>query len=205
VQARQPVDPPPPLWIPHSLDGYQPDARWWLYEPDGLHGIAHGARVAVWADQVAAAQQAAGVAVDRVAVRVAAVLHDCRRYDSGTDLWHGERAATWFTTHAAQLAPHLTPAQVARVAYLLAWHVPPDSACPAMTPELMALKDADGLDRVRLVDYDVHYLRTPYLVGEMIRATRLWEASAPGQPGAPGVPWARVRNAARALDLWPDG
>jgi uncharacterized protein len=174
---------------------------WWLYQPDGLHGVGHCARVLVWADRVAAAQHAAGVAVDREAVRWAAVLHDCRRYDDGRDAWHGERAARFFGTHAAQLAPHLTRAQVARVQYLLAWHVPADSACPALTPELQALKDGDSIDRVRLGDLDPRYLRTPHLVGEQARATQLWQASAWRQPV---TPWARVRTAARGLGLWPE-
>src|SRR5690348_5489927 len=53
----------------------------------------------------------------------------------------GARAAAWFGAHAAQLTPPLTAAQVARVQYLLRWHVPSDYTCPALTPELQALKD----------------------------------------------------------------
>jgi uncharacterized protein len=200
VQARHPADPPPPPWIPRGLDAYQPDPTWWAHKPSKLHGIGHAARVLLWADRVAVGLAAAGVAIDREAVRWAALCHDCRRHDDTADDWlHGERAATWFGRQAAQIAPHLTPAQVARVAYLVRWHVPADAACPQVTPELKALKDGDGLDRVRLGDYDPRYLRTPYLLGEQARATRLWETSRDGRE----QPWDRVRAAARALGLWP--
>jgi hypothetical protein len=86
--------------------------------------------------------------------------------------------------------------------YCMRWHAPEDATCPLMTAELMVLKDGDSLDRVRLGDFDPHYLRTPYLVGEQARATQLWRASAPGQPGGP---WDRVRRAAQGQGLWPEG
>jgi len=80
-------------------------------------------------------------------------------------------------------------------------------AIPPLMPDDLTHQAAtayyDGLDRVRLdgdAAFDARNLRTPYLQGEEARARQLWQASAPGQPGAP---WARVRTAAAALGLWP--
>ena len=44
----------------------------------------------------------------------------------------------------------------------MTWHAPEDDQVPAWTPELTVLKDADGLDRVRLgpSGFDSSYLRT---------------------------------------------
>ena len=40
-------------------------------------------------------------------------------------------------------------------------HVPDDHLAPEMTPELACLKDADGLDRLRIGELDMRFLRTP--------------------------------------------
>jgi hypothetical protein len=132
-------------------------------------------------------------------VRWAAILHDCRRQDDGADPAHGRRAAQWFDAHAATIAPDLSRAQVAAVQHCMTWHVPPDTACPQMTPELQALKDGDGLDRVRLGDFAPRYLRTPYLHDQVETARALWRASQP-RPGR--APWGLVREAALARGLW---
>jgi hypothetical protein len=129
-----------------------------------------------------------------------AACHDCRRRSAGRDDGHGERAAAWFGEHAPQLAPGLTPAQVAQVQYCVLWHVPGDRHCPHLTPELRCLKDADGLDRVRLGDFDPQFLRLPYLRERQAAAEALYQAS---HPDRPGDPWELVRAAAQAQGLWP--
>jgi len=40
--------------VDRSLDRYRPIPERFAHDPDGLHGIAHAARVLVWAEQVAA-------------------------------------------------------------------------------------------------------------------------------------------------------
>ena len=54
----------------------------------------------------------------------------------------------------------MTPELLDTVTYIVHWHVPPDHEAPVMTTELQVLKDADGLDRVRLGDLDPTFLRT---------------------------------------------
>ena len=44
--------------------------------------------------------------------------------------------------------------QIERLQYCCTWHVPPDKCAPEMIRELSCLKDADGLDRVRIRDLD---------------------------------------------------
>jgi hypothetical protein len=56
-------------------------------------------------------------------------------------------------------------------------HVPDDRECPLMIPELQALKDADGLDRVRLCGFNAGYLRTPHLHGREADAMALVQAA----------------------------
>src|SRR5205814_448448 len=46
-------------WADYSLD-----PAWWLHDAAGVHGVGHCARVAIWADRVAAGLTADGQAVD---------------------------------------------------------------------------------------------------------------------------------------------
>ena len=183
----------------YELDAYRPEPRWWAHDATGIHGIGHTTRVLVWADRVAASLAANDTVVDRAVVRWAAVLHDCRRHDDGADPAHGARAAQWFDAHAAAVAPALAPAQVGMVCYCMKWHVPPDRQCPRMTTELQAVKDGDGLDRVRLGDFDAGYLRTPYLHEWEAVARQLWEAT---HPWLGLEPWSSVRAEALNRGLW---
>jgi len=183
----------------YTFDAYRPEPEWWADDPTGIHGIGHTTRVLIWADRVAAGLEANTIAVDRAVVRWAAVLHDCRRHDDGADPAHGARAARWFDAHAADVAPALTPAQVSMVCYCMQWHVPPDRLSPRLTPELLALKDGDGLDRVRLGDFDAAYLRTPYLHGCEAVARDLWNATRSWQDPEP---WFSVRAEALRRGLW---
>jgi uncharacterized protein len=159
------------------LDDYRPHPKWFSNAPSGIHGVGHCMRVLVWADYCAACLELDGIPVDRVVVRWAAACHDCRRHDDGLDPDHGQRAAAWFGKQGAQLDPTLTRAQVQAVQHAVTWHVPADHLCSRWTPELRCLKDADGLDRVRLGDFDSRYLRLPYLHGREPDAEALLTAS----------------------------
>lgn len=186
----------------YALDAYAPDPSWWSGNPWGSHGVNHAARVLVWADRLAAAQQAAGLPIDRAVVRWAAVLHDCRRQHDGADPAHGARAALWVGVHAATLAPELTPAQVRAVQHAVAWHVPPDAACPTPTRELWCLKDADSLDRVRFGDCDPRYLRLPASPAYQGPAATLAAASWAAWRAGDRDSWGTVRRLARAQGWW---
>jgi hypothetical protein len=189
------------------LDTYTPDPAWWLHNPYGWHGRGHAARVLVWTEQVVRYFQAQGVAVDAAAARWAAVLHDCRRQQERTDPGHGRRGAAWVLAHGATLG--LTVAQARAVAHTIAWHVPEDRSCPRWTAELLALKDADSLDRVRFghgAGFDPRYLRTPALRGRRPQAT--WLAAASNYLGTPADPppvdpWDAVRAVAQDQGVWP--
>ena len=90
------------------------------------------------------------------------------------------------------------PADLELITRACDWHVCPDRAASWDHPTLWLLKDADGLDRVRLYDLDPRFLRHPGTkqwvdaAGELFRATdgldrprRVWErAAAYGLPVA---------------------
>ena len=52
-----------------SFDRYRPRPEWFAHNPNGIHGIAHAARVLVWAEQVAAWMHDHGRPVDAEVVR----------------------------------------------------------------------------------------------------------------------------------------
>ncbi|CAH0193379.1 hypothetical protein [Roseomonas sp. CECT 9278] len=78
-----------PWLVEHVLSDYALDLN-------GIHGPAHWLRVRENGLALAAMTPDADAAV----VELLALLHDCRRWDEGRDIGHGERAAK----HARQLA-----------------------------------------------------------------------------------------------------
>jgi hypothetical protein len=185
----------------NDLTLYRPQLAWWA-RPEGaadIHGLGHCIRVLLWADHAAQRLADDGTDVDRTVVRWAAACHDCRRHDDGLDRGHGRRAALWFGPQATQLDPALSAKQIEKVQWAVTWHDPPDADCPRWTPELKCLKDADGLDRVRLGDFDPGYLRLPYLQPREKDARALLRAT----PAGNGDPWEPVLAAARTLGILP--
>jgi hypothetical protein len=181
------------------LDQYAPHPDWFAHDPNGIHGISHVTRVLVWAEHIAAWMTISGRPIDLEVVRCAAIVHDVGRVDDGRDPEHGIRSAAWVASHGALLPVHLTRHQLEAVHYCCRWHVPADGLCPEMTNELICLKDADGLDRVRIWDLDPRYLRTERARSLPQAAQQLLQAS--DQPAEWGS-WTRVRSAAVALGLW---
>ena len=130
-----------------------PQRRCFLRDETGIHGIGHVVRVQVLAEILARMyNNLPGVnthdLVDLAVVRRSAMAHDYRRANDGRDAEHGSRGAKFYLST-------LAPADTASidhelVAYSIEWHVPDDYKAPHITPELMILKDADGLDRVRI-------------------------------------------------------
>ncbi len=166
-----------------------------------------------WADAIGRLMQEDGIAVDLEVVRWAAVLHDSRRVSEGSDPAHGRRAATW--ARETNLAPlwRLSPAAREAVSYCCEWHVPPDREAPRLTAELVCLKDADSLDRVRFGTLQRRFLRTPYAHRFATAAQMLFDASRTCPPGAE-LQWVAVRAAAGRLreagaapveSTWPPG
>lgn len=180
------------------LDVYRPHSTWNLRNPNGIHGLGHAARVLVWADQIGQAMLQQGTPLDLEAVRWAAVLHDVRRVDDGRDGPHGPRSAEWLQVCSDPLPFAADPLRLQRVGYCCTWHTPDDRKAPEMTPELICLKDADALDRVRIYDLDPSRLRTPWAQALPDQAQELFDASS----RVAGDPWSAVRQCALRMGLW---
>ena len=137
-----------------------PRPRWfWMQPPSHLHGRGHTARVMVWAAVLTRGTEWFEPVV------WAAACHDLRRQDDGADPEHGFRAGAWVRTRLPQMLRE-PPADLERIARACDWHVCPDRRSGWDHPVLWLLKDADGLDRVRLHNLDPSYLRH--------RETRRW-------------------------------
>lgn len=179
------------------LKSYLPDPRWFSHNPYGIHGVAHVARVQVWAERLA--REVAGPGALRLPeLRWAAACHDVGRHDDGIDRKHGDRSAAWVLANLTVERPELTAGvDLAFVAELCRWHQPKDREAARMTLELMILKDADALDRARLGDLDPSRLRLGRSWGFVDAAEHLFAATREG----PGVEGAAVLAAAERLGL----
>lgn len=145
----------------HFLDEYVPARAWFDRQDDeafkGTHGIGHITRVLVWTAQIA---ERFKEPLRREELFWAAGLHDIKRWDDGRDEQHGERAAVWTLTEFPPLRPDIAEAiDLQFVAELIRGHVINDALILEWSDELRVLKDADGLDRVRIYDLDPERLR----------------------------------------------
>lgn len=156
----------------------------WFMRPDGhdasatIHGVAHTARVLTHALAIA---EALGLrAWEREALACAARWHDIGRTDDTADYYHGAKSAgkvVGLGLHRGVSAPVLEAALFA-----VTHHCCPDehaeraaarSADPEATMRVFrVLKDADGLDRVRIDDLDPSMLRFDV---SRTRVDRAWE------------------------------
>ncbi len=146
----------------------------WLSHDSWLHGVDHMARVFVLQELICNRLEQQGESINREAIRWAAMAHDVGRLDDGIDPKHGERSAAWIKEH---FSDQISPELLDMVTYIVHWHVPNDDEAPVMTTELAVLKDADGLDRVRLGDFDASFLRTTAALELVDTAKRLYEES----------------------------
>jgi hypothetical protein len=149
-----------------------PRPRWfWMQPPSHLHGRGHTARVMVWAAMLTRGTEWFGPVV------WAAACHDLRREDDGADPEHGFRAGAWVRTRLPQILQE-PPAELELIASACDWHVCPDRHSEWDHPTLWLLKDADGLDRVRLGDLDKRFLRHEAARQRIGDAQRLFDATA---------------------------
>ena len=131
-----------------------------------LHGQSHVARVMVHALRLI---EATGWEHEAARLWAAVYLHDLERTHDGHCTRHGAAAVErWQTQLPLQL--HIMSGGVMEsdypaIAHAVEVHCHPDSEEPprdhADWPLVALLKDADGLDRVRLGDLDTNYLRLP--------------------------------------------
>jgi hypothetical protein len=178
-----------------DLIKYRPSPSWFAHSPYGIHGIGHAARVLVWANLIGQQLRTSGVDLSLEAVRWAAVLHDVARLSDGWDKGHGARSADWVAENRKSLPFTLPDDLFERALLCCRWHEITDQDIPVLTPELISMKDADGLDRVRINDLNPDYLRSEparLLVAQawdLYRATESardpWEAVLKAAPVSP--------------------
>ena len=136
--------------------------------PSSIHGVRHARRVLL--HTLLLCQLCRLPEPDRQLLVGAALFHDIGRENDGLCFRHGRRSAAKMA--ALQLAP-TEPAAFAIQQFIVTYHCIDDRQAaadlpglPAVPPErawrlFCVLKDADGLDRVRIGDLDASYLRNP--------------------------------------------
>ncbi len=144
-----------------ALDRYIPERAWFDRQEErayaGTHGIGHITRVLVWSEQIA---DRVRTPLRRAELLWAAGLHDIKRHDDGIDPGHGARSAAWVRTQFAHVRPDVAAMlDLDLVAELCRDHQRSDRLIEHWTDELRVLKDADGLERVRIYDLDPRRLR----------------------------------------------
>lgn len=142
-----------------NIKRYQISSEWVLARGLTHHEVDHFVRVLVWVEYLSDLYSIE----DREALRWAAVLHDIRRRDDGDDPGHGKRAAEWIVSN---LQDRIGLKCIDEVCKLCEQH---DIEVDNPSTELMILKDADALDRVRLGGVDTNRLYLPeskLLVGQ---------------------------------------
>lgn len=157
---------------PRALERYLPEASWFRHDPGGIHGVGHVSRVLWWAGQIA---EAVGMssAFRREELLWAAAVHDVGRVDDGIDRGHGTRSASWAIENLVAARPETASCDLAFIAELCTWHEVPDQRIERLSLELIILKDADGLDRVRITDLDPSRLRLQHAARLVGSATTL--------------------------------
>jgi HD superfamily phosphodiesterase len=162
-----------------------PDPRWFV-RPSGedaartIHGVSHTVRVMIHAAEIAVTERVSDR--ERETAVLAALWHDIGRTHDGVDYYHGAKSAgkvVGLGLHAG-----LPPDQVEVALHAVTHHSGDEGHAERAASWLadrdaahrvfLILKDADGLDRVRLGDgdLDVSYLR---LRGSRSRVERAWE------------------------------
>lgn len=179
------------------LRSFEPKESWLLHDSYD-HGVGHLTRVFMIQELICNLLEERGIAVNRDATRYAAMAHDVGRTHDGHDPDHGWRSADWIKNN---LTDQMTPELLDTVTYIVHWHVPPDNDAPEMTTELQVLKDADGLDRVRLGDLNVSYLRTDAAKELVDIAEQLYNLSLPIDSNQDKETFEDVLRAAKKLQL----
>lgn len=147
-----------------------------------IHGQAHVARVMIHALRLI---EATGWEEEAARLWAAVYLHDLERTHDGACHRHGADAVTrWRTQDALRL--HMLTGGVTEddheaIEAAVTLHCMDDDELPPRDHPYwrlcVLLKDADGLDRVRLGDLDASYLRLPQSLAMVEFATRLYDVT----------------------------
>lgn len=158
----------------------------WFAHPSDIHGITHVRRVLIHAQALSAARDVDPDWFESLVLAVA--WHDIGRTHDGREPEHGPNSVA--RIHTLGLGRGVHPHILARTLFAIRWHSVPDhqaldhaaSLAPALRPEpgtllrvLWLLKDADGLDRVRIDDLDPGQLRYEESLRFVDRAWELYE------------------------------
>ncbi|WP_406205422.1 hypothetical protein OH807_30830 [Kitasatospora sp. NBC_01560] len=144
--------------LPQSVRLLVPNASWFARTEttDSIHGVRHGARVALLVQFLA---PGLGLVPERVlALAAAAACHDCRRRHDRDDPGHGRRTARWLASHLDTVTSAFGTAPSAEAVVAVALHDVPhhtfdqDDKSEYRRHGLAVdlLKLADALDRYRL-------------------------------------------------------
>jgi hypothetical protein len=164
-----------------------PLERGWFERPDSIHGLSHTRRVLIHAQAIAAARDVDPDWFESLVLAVA--WHDIGRGHDGREPEHGPNSVA----KAKRLGLHagVDPLIAARTFFAIEWHSVSDYRAvdhavtldPGQQPEpgtllrvLWLLKDADGLDRVRIGDLDPEQLRHQEAAKRVEEAWRLLRA-----------------------------
>ena len=156
----------------------------WFERPAGIHGFSHARRVLIHAQAIAEARDLDPDWFESVVLAVA--WHDMGRTHDGREPEHGPNSVA--KVRRLGLAEGVRPQILARTFFAMVWHSVSDYLAidraaalePGHRPEpgtmlrvLWLLKDADGLDRVRIYDLDPGQLRYEESIKLMDRAWQL--------------------------------
>lgn len=165
---------PPPL--PLALAEMVPPPSLFVH-PSELHGQKHVARVLVHGLRLA---KLTGNESEMPRLWASIYAHDLAREHDGTCMLHGRNAADRLDHMPEVIALYrragVTVDDLPAVKFAVSHHVgapEPDRDHPLWSLTAL-LKDADGLDRVRLGDLDPSYLRFPETPAQIPFAERLF-------------------------------
>jgi len=149
-----------------------------------LHGPAHVGRVMIHAFRLVAAT---GLGELMPSLWASVYLHDIARTHDGREPGHGTNAwarlAELPEVRALFTRGGVRESDFPAIRAAVARHSRGEAVSDEDHRRLIELlKDADGLDRVRLRDLDPRYLRTPAARTMVSFAQRLFEATDPWQP-----------------------
>src|SRR5213592_3118719 len=160
-----------------------PRRDWFTMQPPSLlHGLAHSARVMVWTTVLAGEGPLFEPAL------WAAACHDLCRETDDLDPGHGERAAIWVLEELPRRLEDV-PDELDRIASACRWHSYSDREAGSRDDLLWLLKDADGLDRMRLGDFDQRFLRSAAARDQVDAARDLYQ---------------RTRRMIDPVDVWSE-
>lgn len=131
-------------------------------EPYGIHGVRHIKRVLYLAEKISAHYDL--TEKEEKILALAVCYHDIGRWHNEVDPEHGKLSAIKMTELGLLDGEKLDSVEKELVSRLMVCHcLGDDSFKGAEREELLfqIVKDADGLDRVRIFDLDPRYLRLP--------------------------------------------